>query len=45
MFRIMILGKNPPGAKGVNMQRQSATRLTYKVCFRWFSWEQHGVGI
>jgi hypothetical protein len=32
MFRIMILEKNPPGAKGVNMQKQRATRLTYKVC-------------
>jgi hypothetical protein len=37
MFRIMTLGKNPPGAKGVKTQRQSATRLAYKVCFRWFS--------
>jgi hypothetical protein len=37
MFRIMILGKNPPGAKGVKMQRQSATGLAYKACFRWFS--------
>jgi hypothetical protein len=32
MFRIMILGKNPPGAKGVKTQKQSATRLAYKVC-------------
>jgi hypothetical protein len=31
MFRIMILGKNPPGAKGVKMQKQSATRLAYKI--------------
>jgi hypothetical protein len=45
MFRTMILGKYPPGAKGVKTQRQSATRLVYKECFRWFSWEQHGVGI
>jgi hypothetical protein len=45
MFRIMILGENPPGAKGVKTQRQRATRLAYKVCFRWFSWEQHGAGI
>jgi hypothetical protein len=31
------LGKNPPGAKGVKTQRQSATGLAYKACFRWFS--------
>jgi hypothetical protein len=37
MFRAMTLGKNPSGAKGVKTQRQSATRLSYKVCFRWFS--------
>jgi hypothetical protein len=29
--------KNPPGAKGVKTQRQSATGLAYKACFRWFS--------
>jgi hypothetical protein len=45
MFRTMILGKNPLGAKGVKTQRQSATRLACKVCFRWFNWEQHGTGI
>jgi hypothetical protein len=32
MFNIMILGKNPLGAKGVKTQKQSATRLAYKVC-------------
>ena len=32
MFRIMILGKNHSGAKGVKTQKQSATRLEYKVC-------------
>jgi hypothetical protein len=32
MFKIMILGKNPPRAKGVKMQKKSATRLVYKVC-------------
>jgi hypothetical protein len=37
MFKEMTRGKNPPGAKGVKMQRQSATRLAYKVCFRWFN--------
>jgi hypothetical protein len=31
MFKIMILGKTPPGAKGVKTQKQSATRLVYKV--------------
>jgi hypothetical protein len=31
MFRIRILGKNPPGAKGVKTQKQSAIRLAYKV--------------
>jgi hypothetical protein len=45
MFRIMILRKNPLGAKGVKTQRPSDTRLAYKVCFKWFSWEQHGAGI
>ena len=45
MFRIMILGKNPSRDKGVKTQRQSATRISYKVCFRWFSWEQHGAVI
>jgi hypothetical protein len=34
MFIIMILGKNTLGAKGVKTQRQSATRLLYKVYFR-----------
>jgi hypothetical protein len=37
MFRMMILGKNPPGDKGVKMQRQSATRLAFKACYGWFS--------
>jgi hypothetical protein len=37
MFRIMILEKKPPGANGVKTQRQSATRLSFKACFRWFS--------
>jgi hypothetical protein len=37
MFRVRTLGKNPPGAKGVKTQRQSATGLAYKACFRWFS--------
>ena len=27
----MILGENPPVAKGVKTQKQSATRLAYKV--------------
>jgi hypothetical protein len=31
MFKIMILGKNPPGAKGVKMQKQTVTRLAYKI--------------
>jgi hypothetical protein len=34
MFRIMILRKNPPGAKGVKTQKQTATRLAHKVCKR-----------
>ena len=34
VFRIMILGKNPPGAKGVKTQKKTATRLAYKVCKR-----------
>jgi hypothetical protein len=34
MFKIMILGKNPLGAKGVKMKKQTATRLAYKVCKR-----------
>ena len=34
MFRIMIPRKNPLGAKGVKMQKKSATRLAYKVCKR-----------
>jgi hypothetical protein len=37
MFKIMILRKNPLGAKGVKTHRQSATRLVFKVCFRWFN--------
>jgi hypothetical protein len=32
MFRIMILKKKPLGAKGVKTQKQSDTRLAYKVC-------------
>jgi hypothetical protein len=32
MFRIMILGKNPPGAKDVKTHMQTATRLAYNVC-------------
>jgi hypothetical protein len=31
MFREMTLGKNPLGAKGFKTQRQSATRLAYKI--------------
>jgi hypothetical protein len=31
--------------QGVKTQRQSATRLAYKACFRWFSWEKHGADI
>jgi hypothetical protein len=31
MLKIMILGKTPPGAKGVKTQKKSATRLAYKV--------------
>jgi hypothetical protein len=31
--------------QGVKTQRQSATRLVYKACFRWFSREQHGADI
>jgi hypothetical protein len=45
MFRIMILEKNPPRDNGVKTQRQRATSLAYKLCFRWFSWEQHGASI
>jgi hypothetical protein len=37
MFKVRTLGKNPLGAKGVKTQRQSATVLAYKVCFRWFN--------
>jgi hypothetical protein len=37
MFKVRTLGKNPPGAKGVKMQRKSATGLAYKTCFKWFS--------
>jgi len=29
--------KKPPWAKGVKTQRQSATGMVYKTCFRWFS--------
>jgi len=29
--------KKPPWAKGVKMQRKSATGLANKACFRWFS--------
>ena len=32
MFKIMILRKNPPRAKGVKTQKQTVTRLAYKVC-------------
>ena len=35
MFKVRTLGKNPPGAKGVKTQRESAIGLTYKECFRW----------
>jgi hypothetical protein len=31
--------------QGVKTQRQSAIRLVYKACFRWFSQEQHGADI
>jgi hypothetical protein len=34
MFKIMILGKNPPGAKGVKTQKKTVTRLMGKVCKR-----------
>jgi hypothetical protein len=34
MFKIMILRKNPPGAKGVKTQKQTVTRLAYKICKR-----------
>ena len=37
MFKVRTLRKNPPGPKGVKTQRQSATGLAYKACFRWFS--------
>jgi hypothetical protein len=37
MFKVRTLEKNSPGPKGVKMQRQSATGLAYKACFRWFS--------
>jgi hypothetical protein len=37
MFKVRTLEKNPPKAKGVKTQRQSATGLAYKACFRWFS--------
>ena len=37
MFIARTLGKIPPGAKGVKMQRQSWIGLAYKACFRWFS--------
>jgi hypothetical protein len=45
MFITMILEKNDLGAKGVKTQRQSATRISYKVFFRWFIWEKHGADI
>jgi hypothetical protein len=32
MFEEMILGKNPPVAKGVKMQKQTVTRLMGKGC-------------
>jgi hypothetical protein len=32
MFWEVILGKNPPVAKGVKTQKQTVTRLTSKVC-------------
>ena len=32
MFKIMILEKNPLGAKGVKTQKQTVTRMVYKVC-------------
>jgi hypothetical protein len=32
MFWEMILGKNPPVAKGVKTQKQTVTRLMGKVC-------------
>ena len=37
MFKVRTLEKNPLGAKGVKTQRQTATGLTYKACFRWFN--------
>jgi hypothetical protein len=37
IFRERTFKKIPPGAKGVKTQRQSATGLAYKACFRWFS--------
>jgi hypothetical protein len=37
MFRARTFRKIPPGAKGVKTQRQSATGLMHKACFRWFS--------
>jgi hypothetical protein len=32
MFEEMILGKNPPVAKGVKMQKQTVTKLMGKGC-------------
>jgi hypothetical protein len=32
MFRVRTLGKNPLRAKGFKTQKQTVTRLTYKVC-------------
>jgi hypothetical protein len=32
MFWEMILGKNPPVAKGVKTQKKTVTRLMGKVC-------------
>jgi hypothetical protein len=37
MFRERTLGKIPPAVKVVKTQRQSATGLAYKACFRWFN--------
>jgi hypothetical protein len=34
MFKVRTLRKNPPGAKGVKTQRQSATGLAYKAYLR-----------
>jgi hypothetical protein len=34
MFKKLILGKNPPGTKGVKTQKQNVTRIAYKICKR-----------